>query len=208
MNNLSKRITLSILVIYAVFSIACGPSSTANPKTEPTQVKPTVEPPPIEELRIQVPKDPAMYQAVAVIKEYGKLKKKYMSYKQYLKLTKGQVGGAIDPDWFYDSYYLNLNENKHFISVTFGTSKRAKDRDDRIEKVMEGLPNNSITVKVQTPRGNIYLLTDAEADGVLDFAANAKNKHPKIDIKLLDRMQKKYTWIVKLIKRNYKKLKK
>ena len=131
-----------------------------------------------------------------------------MSYEKYKKLTKGQVGGAIDPDWFYDSYNLNLNEEKHFMSVTFGTSKRAKDRDDRIEKVMEGLPDNSITVKLQTPRGNTYLLTDADADGVLDFAADAKNKNPRVDIKLLDTMQKKYTWIVKIMKRNYKKIKK
>ncbi len=209
LNILSKRLILTIIVIYVAAGIACGPSSsTTTPKTEPTQVKPTVEPLPVEQLRKQVPKDPAMYKAVAVIKEYGKFKKKYMSFEKYKQLTKGQVGGAIDPDWFYDGYSLNMNENKHYITVTYGTAKRAIERDDRIEKVLEGLPHSSITVNLTTPRGITYLLTDAEADGVLDFASNAKSKNPKVDIKLLDTMQEKYTWIVSLIKRNYKKIKK
>jgi hypothetical protein len=143
-----------------------------------------------------------------VIKEYGQLKKKHISFVKYKKLTAGQPGGAMDPDWFYDSYHLDMKEKNHWITVIFGTSKRAKARDPRIGKIMADLPPNSIAVKMKTPKGREYMLSDSNADGILDYAAPAKNKSPKVDIKLLDRMQEKYTWIIGIIKKHYKNLKK
>jgi hypothetical protein len=143
---------------------------------------------------------------VEVIKDYGRLSKKYMSYEKYQQLTKGQAAAALDPDWFYDSYKLNLNEKDHWMVVTFGTAKRAIARDPRIEKIMSGLPVKSITVELKMPSGKKYLLSDAEADGILDFAKDANEKKvTKVDVQLLDKMQEKYTWILGLIKKHYKK---
>jgi hypothetical protein len=196
------RVFMVVCVAMMLFSgFGCGPEKPVQ--TEPQVTAP--EPPPVEELRKPVAKDPTVYKALHVIKEYGHMKKKYISYEKYLKLTRGQPGGAMDPDWFYDSYVLDLNEKGHWVTVTFGTSKLAQKRDPRIQKVMADLPVQAITIKLKAPSGRTYLLSDAEADGILDFAKDAAKKDPKLDIPLLDKMQEKYTWILGLIKKHYKK---
>lgn len=202
MKLISNLLTIvCMLVLLIVISGCAGPGKKVE--TEP-QVVPAAEPS-IEELRKPVAKDPAIYKARKVIKEYGIFKKKYISYKKYRELTKGGGPGALDPDWFYDSYDLNLKEKGHWITVTYGTSKKAKERDPRIQELMAGLPESAITVKLKTPSGRSYLLSDAEADGILDFAKDADKKTTgKIDIQLLDKMQEKYTWIIGLIKKHYK----
>jgi hypothetical protein len=197
-----KTLTIVGIVIGLMFIIGCGPTEKAQ--TEPQVVTPTE--PSIEELRKPVAKDATIYKAVEVIKDYGRLSKEYISYEKYQQLTKGQAAAALDPDWFYDSYKLNMNEKDHWIVVTFGTAKRAIARDPRIEKIMAGLPEKSIVVELKMPSGRKYLLSDAEADGILDFAKDANEKKvTKVDVQLLDRMQEKYTWILGLIKKHYKK---
>ncbi|MCP5045952.1 MAG: hypothetical protein GY940_02200 [bacterium] len=194
---------INIFILMAlVTATACGPSG-QKPQTEPP--KPIKTEPSIEELRKPVSKDPAMFKAVNVIKEYGKLKKKAISYKKYQELTKGQSNAAFSPDWFYDSYHLDIKEKGHWIALTYGTSKKAKTQDPRVAKVMTGLPDNSISMKLKTPSGKSYLLSDAEADGILDYAAKENAKNTKVDVKLLDQMQEKYKWVLSVIKRYYKK---
>jgi hypothetical protein len=197
-----KTLTIVNFVIGLMFITGCGPREKA--KTEPQVVTPTV--PGIEELRKPVSKDTTIYKALEVIKEYGRKSKEYISYEKYQQLTKGQASAALDPDWFYDSYKLNLNEKDHWIIVTFGTAKRAMARDPRIEKIIADLPEKSISVELKMPSGRKFRLSDAEADGVLDFAKDAnKKKVTKVDVQLLDKMQEKYTWILGLIKKHYKK---
>lgn len=202
MKNDAKLAIIICILIYLAVNSGCGPSG-SQVKTEPADVKPAQ--PSIEELRTPVAKDPTIYKAGVVIKEFGRLKKKHISYKKYQQLTKGQANTAMDPDWFYDSYILDLNEKNHWMNVTFGTSKKAVDDDPRIKTIMAGLPENSINIRMKTPRGKTYLLTDADADGILDFAKDeAQKKITQVDIQLLDSMQKKYTWIIGLIKKHYK----
>jgi hypothetical protein len=189
------------IVIGLMFIIGCGPAE--KPQTEP-QVTPTE--PSIEELRKPVAKDATIYKVLEVIKDYGRLSREHISYEKYQQLTKDQAGTALDPEWFYDSYKLNLNEKGHWILVTFGSAKRAMARDPRIEKIMADLPEKSITVELKMPSGKKYLLSDAEADGILDFAKDAREKKvTKVNVQLLDKMQEKYTWILGLIKKHYKK---
>ena len=199
-----KKLTIVIAITAILALIACGPSQ-QKVETEP-QVAPVPHEPTIEELRKPVAKDLTIYKALEVIKEYGNFYKKYMPYEKYQQMTQAQEGAAVDPDWFYDSYKLNMNEDNHWMIVTFGTAKRAFERDPRIEKLMTDLPGKSITVELKMPSGKTYLLNDAEADGILDFAKDIKDKNvTKVDIPLLDQMQEKYTWIIGLIKKHYKK---
>ncbi|MCP5108184.1 MAG: hypothetical protein GY950_32655 [bacterium] len=200
MKIMLRVLIIAITAAFLAIVSGCGPAAVDKPKTEPI-----VKEPSIEELRKPVAKDPAIYKAVKVLQKSGRLSKKYMSYEKYQKLSGGQ-GAALDPDWFYDSYVLDLNENGYWASVTFGTAKRAIERDPRIEKVLTGLPAKSIFMKLKTPSGRTYILSDAEADGILDFARDEKQKTvKKIDIPLLDKMQEKYTWIIGIVKRYYKK---
>ena len=196
-----RTLTIMSIVVYLTVAFGCG-GGTQEPKTEP-QVIP--KEPFIEKLRKPVAKDPTIYKAVQVLKKFGRLSKKYMSYEKYQKLTSGQGTAAFDPDWFYDSYALDLNEKGYWATVTFGTSKRAEERDPRIQKLMTDLPGKSIFMTLKTPSGRTFLLSDAEADGILDFVKDAKEKSvKKINIELLDKMQEKYTWIINIVKRNYK----
>jgi hypothetical protein len=197
-----KTSAMIVIMIYLAVTFGCGGTQT-KPVTEPEVVVP--KEPAIEELRKSVDKDPSIYKAVEVLKKYGRLTKEHISYDKYLELTGGQAA-AIDPDWFYDSYVLDLNENGYWATVTFGTSKRAIERDRRIEKIMIDLPGTSIFMKLKTPSGRTYVLSDAEADGILDFVKDERDKSgTAIDIRLLDTMQEKYTWIIGLIKKHYKK---
>ncbi len=193
-------LTIVMMLIYLAVTVGCG-GAVKEPEIEPVPKEPT-----IEELRKPVAKDPTIYKAAHVLQNSGRLTKKYMSYEKYRQLTGGKETGALDPDWFYDSYQLDLIEEGYWAMVTFGTAERAIERDPRIEKLMTDLPGKSIVVKLQTPSGKRYLLSDAEADGILDFAKEENKKtDTKIDIELLDKMQEKYNWIIGLIKKYYKK---
>jgi hypothetical protein len=200
-----KTLTIGSIFIGLMLVFGCGPSEKVQ--TEPRVVTPGE--PTIEELRKPVSKDATIYKALEVIKEYGRMSKEYISYEKFQRSTEGQDAAALDPDWFYDSYKLNMNEEDHWILVIFGTAQRAMARDPRIGKIMTGLPGKSITVELKMPSGKKYLLSDAEADGILDFAKEAdEKKTARVDVRLLDRMQEKYTWILGLIKKYYKKTKK
>ena len=202
MKLIIKTSAIIVILIYLAVAFGCGGTQT-KPVTEPEVVVP--KEPTIEELRKPVDKDPSIYKAVEVLKKYGRLTKEHISYDKYLELTGGQAA-AIDPDWFYDSYVLDLNENGYWATVTFGTSKRAIERDRRIEKIMTDLPGTSIFMKLKTPSGRTYLLSDSEADGILDFVKDERDKSATtVDVKLLDTMQEKYTWIIGIIKKHYKK---
>jgi len=197
-----KALAIASIFVSLMFIIGCGPTEKAQ--TEPPVVTPRE--PAIEELREPVAKDASIYKALEVIKEYGRKSRESISYEKYQQLTKDQPNAAFDPDWFYDSYKLNMNENDHWILVIFGTAKQAMARDPRVEKIMADLPDKSITIELKLPSGKKYLLSDAEADGILDFAKDANEKKvAKVDVRLLDRMQEKYTWILGLIKKHYKK---
>lgn len=193
-------LTIGMMLIYLAVTVGCG-GAVKEPETEPVPKEPT-----IEELRKPVAKDPTIYKAAHVLQNSGRLTKKYISYEKYQQLTGGKETETLDPDWFYDSYQLDLIEEGYWAMVIFGTAERAIERDARIEKLMTDLPGKSIVVQLKNPSGKRYLLSDAEADGILDFAKEENKKTgTKIDIELLDKMQEKYNWIIGLIKKYYKK---
>jgi hypothetical protein len=204
LNKISNVVPGMIMLIFAVFAVGCGgnkvetkpPVVTPQPPREPT----------IDELRKPVFKDPDMFKASQVIKEYGQLKKKSITFEKYAQLTGGQSGAAINPDWFYDTYLFNANENGYWATVTFGTAKRAKEKDPRIAQVFGDLPESSITVSLITPSKKTYILLDYNADGILDFVKESNAKTVlKVDVALLDAMQEKYTWLLGVIKKGFKK---
>lgn len=193
-----------MMMVYLLAAFGCG-GAAKKVETEPQPVEPPRELS-IEELRKPVAKDDTIYKAVEVLQKFGRLTKKYMSYEKYRSTVGAQASGAIDPDWFYDSYVLDMNEDGYWAAVTFGTAKKAKENDTRLRDLMENLPGQSIFIKLKTPSGKTYLLSDAEADGVLDFAKDTgETGSAKIDIQLLDQMQEKYTWLIGIIKKYYKK---
>ncbi len=203
MKQLLRVLTITCIVLYIAAFLACGGSQT-TPKTEPPKPEPGREPS-IEDLRKPVSQDVSFFKAVHVIKEYGRKTKEYMSFDKYQSEIAGK-GGALDAEWFYDTFVLDLNDKGYWATVTFGTSKRAVERDERIKNLVKDLPERSIYMKLKVPSGRTYLLTDAEADGVVDFVSDPKKKgRVKIDIQLLDKMQEKYTWLMNIIKKNYKK---
>jgi hypothetical protein len=197
MKRLLMLLILSCLIIYA----GCAPKA---PKKEPGQTIKPVEVP----MKLDLPKDEQMYKAYWVLKRYGNKTQAHMSYTQYKKNTSASDLSFWSPDWFYDSYQVPVNEKGHWITVTYHTATAAMRKDRRIEKLMENVPHHSIDIKLKTPNGAKYILTDTEADGVLDFAApDAKKrntKEVKADFPLLKRMQGKYTWILGIIKQSYK----
>jgi hypothetical protein len=201
---IAKTLAIAMIMVYLLAAFGCG-GPTKKVETVPQPTEPPKEPS-IEELRKPVAKDDTIYKAVEVLQKFGRLTKKYMSYEKYQSTVGAQATGAIDPDWFYDSYVLDMNENGYWATVTFGTAKKAKENDSRLRDLMENLPGQSIFIKLKTPSGKTYLLSDAEADGVLDFAKDTGDMGAaKIDIQLLDQMQEKYTWLIGIIKKYYKK---
>lgn len=199
-----KWLSLICLAAFIIILANCG-GTAPQVQTEPPKPEPPKEPT-IEALRKPVAEDPNMYQAVDVITNFGRLTKNYMSYEKFQQTAGAQGGvGAIDPDLFYDSYELPLNEKGYYATITFGTATRAIERDPRIEQMMKDLPEKSIFLKLQAPSGRTFILSDANADGILDFAKDERQKDIKIDVKLLDQMQEKYTWIMGLVKKHYKK---
>lgn len=202
------RVTVYVvLVIYLVLAIGCGGAKAPEPVLEPTPPPPVKEPT-VEDLRKPVAKDPDMFKVVKVMQRYGRLRKKAITFEKYSSLAGGQGGGAINPDWFCDTYILEMNENNYWVTFTLSTAKAAKMKDNRIQQVMSGLPEESISLTLKNPEGKRYILSDAEADGVLDYAAPANQATVKVDIPLLDKMQEKYTWLLGIVKDSYKNIKK
>lgn len=192
-----------VLVIVSAAFNGCS-SKPSAPQTEPQVIQP--KEPSIEELRKPVSKDPYTLNAMDIVVKKGKLKKKSISYQKYQQLTNNDTSGAVNPDWFYDTYEITFPEEKHWITVIFGTAKKAKTNDKRIGEVMTDLPENSITITLELPSGKKYLLVDSEADGILDFTKEANQPtSTKVDIPLLDRMQEKYSWVLGVLKKYYKK---
>lgn len=203
MRVIIKTLAVVIVMVYFLAAFGCG-GAPKKAETEPQPLEP--KEPSIEELRKPVDKDPTIYKVLEVLQKFGRLTKKSMTYEKYQASVGTQGTGAIDPDLFYDSYILDMNENNYWANVTYGTAQKAKNSDSRIRDLMENLPDQSITIKLKTPAGKTYLLSDAEADGILDFAKDVnETTSTKIDIQLLDQMQEKYTWLINIIKKYYKK---
>jgi len=199
-------IIVTVMIGFVLMTTGCGGSKV---ETQPVgkEIQPPIVPrePTIDELRKPVSKDMEIYKPIGVIKHFGTLKKKSMTYEKFQKLTGGQANVMIDPDWFYDTYRYPVNENNYWITVTFGTAKRAKNADSRITQAMGDLPEESIYISLLTPSKKTYILLDSNADGILDFTKEANQPtSTKVDIKLLDEMQEKYTWILNLIRKYYK----
>lgn len=195
---------LAVMVAFIVLMTGCGPGAAPSPRTEPVSEPTTIKEPAIEDLRKPVSVDPEMFKAVDVLQKFGKTAKKHMTYEKYVSSVGAASGGAIDPDWFYDSYNLNMNENNYWAVFTFGTAVAAKEKDPRIRDLLVNLPETSIIVRLKAPDGRKYILSDANADGILDFAKDEARKDAALDIKLLDAMQEKYAWLLGIVKKYYK----
>jgi hypothetical protein len=156
--------------------------------------------------RLAVSPDPAMFRALTVVRKFGKLIHRYMPYDQYKKSGSGN-GSTFDPGIFCDRYELDLNEKDYWVTLTYYTAERAISRDPRIEKIMKDFSPKSIDVKLKTPSGKTFLLSDSNADGVLEFASQEGSpvKNPsRVDLQLLKRMQEKYRWVLGIVKRYYR----
>lgn len=204
--QLKRILRLSIIVAFAA-AIGCGPKTpvVAPPPAEPG-------PTPLQTWQQEIPKDATIYQALKVLENYGRKSKKSISYNEYKKNTGGSTLTSWSPEWFYDAFTLELNEKGNWVTVTWSTSKFAGNRDPRIAELMKDAPSDVIDLKVKVPSGRTYLLGDSDADGILDFAMNknakAQEAGKQANIQLLDQMQKKYAWILSIIKRNYKYVRK
>ncbi len=201
-----KKIVRALAVLFIAVWFGC---SAAGPKkTEPLTTGPLIQPP-----KLNLPADATMYQALAVIEHYGRQSQQHILYREYQKRTGGKSGSisSWSPDWFYDSYVLDLNEKGYWATVTYGTARDARDRDERIERLMQGVPVDVIDMRLKFPSGETYLLGDSEADGVLDFARKAGQKPNTAmndqNLERLKQLQEKYAWILALIKRNFRKIK-
>jgi len=201
----ATSLVIGLCLAFSVTAFNCGPAG-QEIKTTPEPAKVEPKEPAIEDLRKPVAVDTDMFKAVKVLIEFGKHAKKHITYEKFQELTGGQPDAAVNPDWFYDNYVIDINEDNYWVNVICQSSTKATENDPRIKKVMGDLPSASITVTLTTPKGKKYLLNDSQADGILDFAKEAdKETDMKIDIKLLDTMQEKYTWVLNLIKKHYKK---
>lgn len=192
-----KAFYLIMIILLAMFINSC---TSKKIDTEPSSEVPATKYP-----RLDIPADPGMYKALQVIKDFGKRTKGHLSYADFQKSKKSAV---FDPDIFYDHYLLDLNEKDYWITLTFRSAVRSIEKDPRIEKLMENLPRKAIDVQLKTPRGNTYLLSDSNADGVLDFARPAGKKKispVNADLNLLKNMQEKYRWVLGIIKKYYKR---
>ncbi|MCK4766633.1 MAG: hypothetical protein KAW12_30855 [Candidatus Aminicenantes bacterium] len=195
-----KRFIPALVLLILVIYVGCAPRA---PKREPKVVEPVVEAPP----KLNVPKDGQMYKVFWVLKRFGRKIRSSISYGQYKKSTAAQGLSSWSPEWFYDSFQVPLNEKGHWMTVIYRTATAAVKKDRRIRELMENAPHHAIDVKLQFPNGARYLLTDTEADGVLDFAAPDKKKVRKdfkVDFPLLQKMQKRYAWILSIIKKSFK----
>ena len=193
-----------IVIVFATLLVVAGCGGTETVKTEPEPVVAPVPPPPT------APPDPHIGQAYTVLRHFGTLTRRHMSYNQYQQKT-GEAGtvSSVSPDWFYDIYSLELNEKGYWVTVSFQTARRAVARDPRIETLLGGAPHHAIDMRVKTPRGRRYILSDSEGDGVLDYAAlqgKTGGTRPTFDAELRDSMQKTYSWILGVIKGYFQRI--
>lgn len=199
-----KDIVKLLAILFVAAWFGC---STAGPKkTEPSTPEPAVSPP-----RLDLPADSTIYRALSVIEEFGRQDQQHISYQEYRKRTGGKSDNVSSwsPDWFYDAYVLEMNEKGYWATVTFYTARDAVKRDERINRLMEGVPVNAIDMKLKFPGGENYLLSDTEADGVLDFVRKMDPHSGRTDdrqtLEQLEQLQKKYSWILGIIKRSYRR---
>lgn len=198
---MKKVIFYTFAAIFILLIINCGPTS--RPDTEPAPLEGKVETKPV----LNVPEDTQIYKAYKVIADYGRLTRKHRSFRDFLRVSKKGGNSAFDPAWFYDSYVLSLFEENHKIKIMFNSAKRAIYKDQRVEEKMSGLPAQVIDIHLKLPGGRTYLLSDSDGDGVLDFALPAGQKPTpgKANLPLLQKMQKKYRWIISILKKSYKR---
>jgi hypothetical protein len=167
----------------------------------------TVSPVLPEAPRLDLPPDQQMVRVIWVIEKFGTRTVKHGTYSEYQK-ARGKTGeSAFNPDIFYDRYLLDLNEKNFWMTVTLRSAKQSMGHDARIRDAMKGFPREVIDVIIKTPDEKTYLLSDSDADGVLDFTARA-DERGKVrtagDLSLLKNMQVKYQWILGIIKRHYR----
>jgi len=198
-----KRIAWILVVAAALVAVAgCGGKDALKTEPEPAVV-PAAPPPPT------APPDPRIRRAHAVLRHFGHLTRKYMSYAEYSRRKSGGTVTSVSPDWFYDTYSLDLNEDGYWAKVNFQTAERAIARDPRIEALLGNAPRNAIDMKVKTPAGRRFVLSDSEGDGVLDYAApqQPKGSQPAgFDTELRDRMQATYSRLIAVIKEYYPRI--
>lgn len=170
--------------------------------------KADTEPSPVIDIpKLNIPPDPGIYKVLKVIRVFGKKSLNHLTFTEFKKRETTDRNATFNPDLFYDQYILDLNEKDYWVTLTMRTSVRSKRTDSRIRKLMQPFPENAIDLVLKTPADKTYLLSDSNADGVLDFAApegRQSDKKLTIDIKLLRIMQRKYSWILGIIKRHYK----
>ncbi|MCK4837114.1 MAG: hypothetical protein KAT17_10760 [Candidatus Aminicenantes bacterium] len=194
-----KAMTWSIAVFCIIFIAGC-----TGKKVE---IQPDSEALSIDVPKLDISPDPAMYKALTVVKKFGKKTMEHMSYGKYRKSRSAKKDPTFNPYVFYDQYVLDMNEKNYWVTLTFYTAVRAIVKDPRIESLMQSFPEKAMDVKMKTPAGKTYLLSDTNADGVLDFASLAgqkKKSQSAVDIELLKRMQVKYRWILGIVKRYYR----
>ena len=158
--------------------------------------------------KLNIAPDPGMYKALQVIKRFGNKTMDHLSYAEFKKREATVQNATFNPDVFYDQYVLDLNEKNYWITVTFRTATRSRRRDSRIRDLLQNFPENAIDMLLKTPANKIFLLSDSNGDGVLDFARPEGKQHNQgltVDIELLKAMQQKYGWILGIIKRHYKR---
>jgi len=199
-----KRIAWILVFLSFVFLAAgCGGPKEVKTEPEPALVPPPPPPP-------TAPPDPAVGRAYVVLRHFGTLTRKYMSYSEYSRRNQAEgTVASVSPDWFYDTYSLDLNEDGYWAKVKFQTAERAIARDPRIETLLGGAPRHAIDMTVKTPAGRRFILSDSEGDGVLDYAAPAGRQaagRPAFDADLRDRMQATYTRLLTVIKRYYSRV--
>lgn len=198
-----KRISVifSALIVLASFMNCSVPRPV---KTEPdagnkTKIEETSHP-----ILQNIQKDKTIYKVYRVIEHFGKLKETHIPVKN-ISLQSGQT---LNPDVFYDVYELDVDEKGYWFRIMLKTAKRAIEKSDKVKKMMAGLPVYVLDIRLKTPAKKLYMLSDAEADGILDFAAplDENRKQLKIDVNLLRNMQNKYGMILRILKNHYKQI--
>lgn len=194
-----KKSLIILLPAVVLILAACGGPKTVVTEPEPATV-PEAPPPP------SASPDPQIGRVHVVLRHFGRLTRKYMSYEEYSRNHRaGDEVASVSPDWFYDTYSLDLNQDGYWAKVHYQTAERAITRDPRIESLLGTAPRNAIDMSVETPAGRKYVFSDAEADGVLDYAAlqGRKAGDSGFDWELRDRMQATYSRLLAVIKGYY-----